>query len=79
MPPWFYKLLQTNAGGYHTLAKVAHMLNNPTTFAKVKQYHCYHKQWSKLEANWCAITAEIEAEDQCLNGAHRLSMQQNYS
>jgi len=40
MPLWFKELLQASRGPYHLLAEVAHALNNPAAYAKVKWYHC---------------------------------------
>jgi len=52
MPIWFDELLQAKGGGYHTLAEVAHALDNPVVFAEVERYHCHHKGCAELEANW---------------------------
>ncbi len=64
----FVELLQAHRGPYHTLAEAAHALDNLATFAEVKQYHCHHKQHSKLKADQCAIITEIESKDEQLDG-----------
>jgi hypothetical protein len=37
--PWFLALLTSQDGGFHTLAKEAHHLNNPTTMAEIFRYY----------------------------------------
>src|SRR5216683_566366 len=68
LPHWFLELLQARGGGYHTLAEAARSLNHPAAFAEVERYSCHHQCRAELEVAHCAITAEIEQEDDSLQG-----------
>ena len=68
LPMWFIELLQTRGGAYHTLAEVAHSLKHPTAFAEVEQYSHHHQRRAELKVDQQAITAEIEQEDDMLQG-----------
>ncbi len=68
LAPWFVELLQTRGGPYHTLAEEAPALNNPTTYAKVKQYHHHHERHVELKVDRQAIITKIKQEDDALQG-----------
>jgi len=73
LPHWFIELLQARGGAYHTLAEVARNLEHPTTYAEVERYGCHHQRRAELEVKRRAITAEIEKEDDMLQGIeHRM-------
>ncbi len=73
LPHWFLKLLQARGGAYHTLAEVACSLDHPAMFAEVERYSRHHQRHAKLEVTRRAITAEIEQEDDSLQGIeHRM-------
>ena len=46
--PWFLALLTSCDGGYHTLVKEVHRLNNPAATTKVYQYRALDEQWTSL-------------------------------
>ena len=68
MPPWFVELLYASGGPYHTLAEVAHALDNPAAFTEVKQYHRHHTHYCKLKADQYTIITKIEQGDEGLDG-----------
>jgi len=73
LPHWFLELLQARGGPYHTLAEVAHGLEHPAAFAKVERYSHHHMRRAKLEVARWAITADIDKEDDTLQGIeHRM-------
>src|SRR5216683_5991566 len=73
LPPWFLELLQANGGAYHTLAEAAHGLKHPAAFAEVERYSRHHMRCTELEVARRAITADIDKEDDMLQGIeHRM-------
>src|SRR5216683_741010 len=73
LPPWFLKLLQANGGAYHTLAEAARGLEHPAAFAEVERYCRHHMRRAELEVARRAITADIDKEDDTLQGIeHRM-------
>src|SRR6266851_7177839 len=68
LPPWFLELLQANGGAYHTLAEAAHGLEHPAAFAEVERYRRHHPHRAELEVARRAITADIDKEDDMLQG-----------
>jgi len=73
LPHWFLELLQATGGAYHTLAEVAHGLEHPAAFAEVEQYRRHHMRHAELEVARRAITADIDKEDDTLQGIeHRM-------
>src|SRR6266853_2996455 len=73
LPHWFLELLQARGGAYHTLAEAAHGLEHPAAFAKVECYSRHHMRCTKLKVARRAITADINKEDDTLQGIeHRM-------
>src|SRR6267154_3497361 len=73
LPPWFLALLQANGGAYHTLAEAARGLEHPAAFAEVERYRRHHTHQAELEVAQRAITADIDKEDDALQGIeHRM-------
>ncbi len=73
LPPWFLELLQANGGAYHTLAEAARGLEHPAAFAEVERYRRHHMHRAELEVARRAITADINKEDDTLQGIeHRM-------
>src|SRR6266851_5270669 len=73
LPPWFLELLQANGGAYHTLAEAARGLEHPAAFAEIERYHHHHTHHTKLEVARRAIIADIDKEDNTLQGIeHRM-------
>src|SRR5216683_2689680 len=75
LPHWFLELLQATGGAYHTLAEAAHGLEHPAAFAEVEQYRRHHMRHAELEVARRAITADIDKEDDTLQGIeHRMEV-----
>ncbi len=75
LPHWFLELLQARGGAYHTLAEAARGLEHPAAFAKVERYSHHHMRHAKLEVARQAITADIDKEDNMLQGIkHRMEV-----
>src|SRR5216683_8278182 len=73
LPHWFLKLLQAREGAYHTLAEAARGLEHPAAFAEVERYSHHHMRCAELEVVQRAITADINKEDDTLQGIeHRM-------
>ncbi len=73
LPHWFLELLQARGGAYHTLAEAARELEHPTAFTEVERYSCHHMCHAKLKVARRAITADIDKEDDTLQGIeHRM-------
>src|SRR6266853_4663980 len=73
LPPWFVELLQANGGPYHTLAEAARGLDHPAAYAEVERYRRHHTHRAELEVARRAIIAEIDKEDDALQGIeHRM-------
>src|SRR6267154_2114974 len=73
LPPWFLELLQASGGAYHTLAEAACGLKHPAAFAEVERYRRHHTHRAELEVARQAITADIDKEDDALQGIeHRM-------
>ncbi len=73
LPPWFLELLQASGGAYHTLAEAARGLDHPAAFAEVEQYRRHHTHRAELEVARRAIVADIDKEDDTLQGIeHRM-------
>src|SRR5216683_2171379 len=73
LPPWFVELLQANGGPYHTLAEAARGLDHPAAYAEVERYRRHHTHRAELEVARRAISAEIDKEDDTLQGIeHRM-------
>src|SRR5216683_6141855 len=73
LPPWFLELLQANGGAYHTLAEAARGLEHPAAFAEVERYRRHHTHQAELEVARRAIIADIDKEDDTLQGIeHRM-------
>src|SRR5216683_1753279 len=73
LPPWFLELLQASGGAYHTLAEAACGLKHPAAFAEVERYRRHHMHRAELEVARRAITADIDKEDNTLQGIeHRM-------
>src|SRR5216683_4604742 len=73
LPHWFLELLQARGGPYHTLAEAARGLEHPAAFAKVERYSHHHMRHAELEVACRAITADIDKEDNTLQGIeHRM-------
>src|SRR5712671_3286301 len=73
LPPWFLELLQANGGAYHTLAEAARGLDHPAAFAEVERYRRHHTHRAELEVARRAIVADIDKEDDTLQGIeHRM-------
>src|SRR5216684_76355 len=73
LPPWFLELLQASGGTYHTLAEAARGLEHPAAFAEVERYCRHHTHRAKLEVARRAIVADIDKEDDTLQGIeHRM-------
>src|SRR5216683_6130876 len=73
LPNWFIELLQARGGAYHTLTEAARALEHPAAFAEVEQYSHHHIRCAKLEVARRAITANIDKEDDTLQGIeHRM-------
>src|SRR5216683_1589218 len=73
LPHWFLELLQARGGAYHTLAEAARSLDHPAAFTKVERYSHHHIRCAKLEVARRAITANIDKEDDTLQGIeHRM-------
>src|SRR5216683_1480139 len=73
LPPWFLELLQASGGTYHTLAEAARGLEHPAAFAEVERYRRHHTHRAELEVARRAIIADIEKEDDALQGIeHRM-------
>src|SRR6266851_8766231 len=73
LPPWFMELLQTKEGPYHTLAEAARRLEHPAAFAEVERYRHHHTHRAELEVARRAIIADIDKEDDTLQGIeHRM-------
>src|SRR5216683_3300888 len=73
LPPWFVELLQANGGPYHTLAEAARGLDHPAAYAEVERYRRHHTHHAELEVARRAIIAEIDKEDDALQGIeHRM-------
>ncbi len=68
LPHWFLKLLQARGGAYHTLAEAARSLEHPAVFAEVERYSHHHQRRAELKVTRWAIGAEIEQEDDTLQG-----------
>src|SRR6266851_4924285 len=68
LPHWFLELLQARGGPYHTLAEAARGLEHPAAFAKVERYSRHHMRHTELEVAHRAITADIDKEDDTLQG-----------
>src|SRR6266853_387356 len=68
LPHWFLELLQARGGAYHTLAEAAHSLEHPAAYAEVERYSCHHMCHAELEVARWAITADIDKEDNTLQG-----------
>src|SRR5229473_3339210 len=68
LPPWFLELLQASGGAYHTLAEAARGLDHPAAYAKVERYHHHHTHRAELEVACRAIVADIDKEDDTLQG-----------
>jgi hypothetical protein len=72
MPYWCEELLQSNGAPFFALATTVRTLDL-TASAEVEHYHCHHERQAQLEADRCAIIAEIEREDEELTSIrHRL-------
>src|SRR5712671_615863 len=73
LPHWFLELLQARGGAYHTLAEAARGLEHPGAFTEVERYSCHHMCHAELEVARRAITADIDKEDDMLQGIeHRM-------
>ncbi len=73
LPPWFLELLQASGGAYHTLAEAARGLEHPAAFAEVERYRRHHTHRAELEVARRAIVADIDKEDDTLQGIeHRM-------
>jgi len=73
LPPWFLELLQASGGAYHTLAEAAHGLEHPAAFTEVERYCRHHMHRAELEVARRAIIADIDKEDNTLQGIeHRM-------
>src|SRR6266851_21387 len=73
LPPWFVELLQANGGPYHTLAEAARGLDHPAAYAEVERYRRHHAHRAELKVARRAIVAEIDKEDDTLQGIeHRM-------
>ncbi len=73
LPHWFLELLQARGGAYHTLAEAARGLEHPAAFAEVERYSRHHMHRAELEVAHRAITADIDKEDDTLQGIeHRM-------
>src|SRR6266851_259817 len=73
LPPWFLELLQASGGAYHTLAEAARGLKHPAAFAEVERYRRHHTHRAELEVAQRAIVADIDKEDDTLQGIeHRM-------
>ncbi len=73
LPPWFLELLQASGGAYHTLAEAARGLEHPAAFAEVERYRRHHMHRAELEVARRAIIANIDKEDNTLQGIeHRM-------
>src|SRR5713101_5866248 len=73
LPHWFLELLQARGGPYHTLAEAARGLEHPAAFAEVERYSRHHMRHAELEVARRAITADIDKEDDTLQGIeHRM-------
>src|SRR6266851_3556837 len=68
LPPWFLELLQANGGAYHTLAEAARGLEHPAAFTEVERYRRHHTHRAELEVVRRAIVADIDKEDDALQG-----------
>src|SRR5712671_662722 len=68
LPHWFLELLQARGGAYHTLAEAARGLEHPAAFAEVERYSHHHMRHAELEVACRAITADIDKEDDTLQG-----------
>src|SRR6266851_7678079 len=68
LPPWFLELLQARGGAYHTLAEAACGLEHPAAFAEVERYSRHHMRRTELEVACRVITADIDKEDDTLQG-----------
>src|SRR6266853_5580136 len=68
LPPWFLEILQANGGAYHTLAEAARGLEHPAAFAEVERYCRHHTHRAELEVARRAIIADIDKEDDALQG-----------
>ncbi len=73
LPHWFLELLQARGGAYHTLAEAVRGLKHPAAFVEVERYSRHHMHRAKLEVARQAITADIDKEDDTLQGIeHRM-------
>src|SRR6266851_9265077 len=73
LPHWFLELLQARGGAYHTLAEAVHGLKHPAAFAEVERYSRHHMRRAELEVARRVITADINKEDDTLQGIeHRM-------
>src|SRR5216683_3655605 len=73
LPPWFLELLQANGGAYHTLAEAVRGLEHPAAFTEVERYRRHHTHRAELEVARRAIVADIDKEDDALQGIeHRM-------
>src|SRR6266851_2893691 len=73
LPHWLLELLQARGGAYHTLAEAARGLEHPAAFAEVERYSRHHMRRAELEVAHRAITADIDKEDDTLQGIeHRM-------
>src|SRR6266851_7886632 len=68
LPPWFLELLQARGGAYHTLAEAVRGLKHPAAFTEVERYSRHHMRRAELEVARRAITADIDKEDDMLQG-----------
>jgi hypothetical protein len=64
---WFTTLLTSQDGGFHTLAKEAHHLDNPTTVAEIFQYCKLNKEQTQLTTELNRISDALSATHNHLN------------
>ena len=64
---WFLALLTSRDGGYHTLIKEIHHLNNPATTTEVYQYHALDEQQTNLTSELNQISDALTSVQDKLN------------
>ena len=68
--PWFLAILTSQDGGFHTLIKETHHLNNPAAVAKIYHYQRLKDERTKLTCKLNCISDALASVHDQLNGCH---------
>jgi hypothetical protein len=63
--PWFLTILTSHDGGFHTLVKETHCLNNPAMVAEIYQYCCLEDEHTKLTCKLNHISNTLASTHNC--------------